>query len=151
MNNILLFMILIMQMWIFKERMLDFIALKSMRCELTALKETVSATQQELKTLKLMIANAAATEAARTDPGVIVVFGGVAEGVALVEYVHVSAHRPAPLALSGRQVLMNPIADSLHDYFMDVNNSMDEYFKPPLWPDLGPIFSEVATQSPTVK
>jgi len=149
MNNILLFMILIMQMWIFKERMLDFIALKSMRCELTALKETVSATQQELKTLKLMIANAAATEAARTDAGAIVVFGG--EGVALVEYMHVSAYRQAPLALSGRQVLTNPIAGSLHDYFMDVNNSLDEYFKPPLWPDLKPIFSEVATQSPTVK
>ena len=146
MNNILLVMILIMQIWIFKERMLDFISLKSMRCELTALKETVSATQQELKTLKLMIANAA-----RTDPGVIVVFGGVAEGVALVEYVHVNAHRPAPLALSGLQASMKPITESPHDYFMDANNSLDEYFNPPLWADPEPIFSEVETQSSTVK
>lgn len=144
MNNILLFLILIMQMWIFKERMLDFIVLKSMRCEIKALKETVSATQKELKTLKVLLVNAAATGAARTDPGVIVVFGGVTEGVALVEYMHVSAHRPAPLALY-------PTTDSLNEYFMDVNNSLDEYFKPPLWPDLGPIFGEVATHSPTVK
>ena len=144
MNNILLFMIFIMQIWIFKERMLDFMVLKTMRCELTALNETVSVVQQELKTLKLLLANAAATGAARTDPGVIVVFGGVTEGVALVEYMHVSAHRPAPLALY-------PTTDSLNEYFMDVNNSLDEYFKPPLWPDLGPIFSEVATQSPSVK
>jgi len=151
MNNILLFMIFIMQIWIFKERMLDFMVLKTMRCELTALNETVSAVQQELKTLKLLLANAAATGAARTDPGVVVVFGGVTEGVALVEYMHVGAYRQPPLALSGRQASMNPTTDSLHDYFMDVNNSLDEYFKPPLWPDLGPIFSEVATQSPSVK
>ena len=144
MNNILLFMIFIMQIWIFKERMLDFMAMKSMHCELMDLKETVSVVQQELKTLKLLLANAAATEAARKDPGVIVVFGGVTEGVALVEYMHVSAHRPAPLALY-------PTTDSLNEYFMDVNNSLDEYFKPPLWPDLGPIFGEVATHSPTVK
>ena len=144
MNNILLFLILIMQMWIFKERMLDFIVLKSMRCEIKALKETVSATQKELKTLKVLLVNAAATGAARTDPGVIVVFGGVTEGVALVEYMHVGAHRQAPLALY-------PTTDSLNEYFMDVNNSLDEYFKPPLWPDLGPIFGEVATHSPTVK
>ena len=151
MNNILLFMIFIMQIWIFKERMLDFMALKSMRCELTDLKETVSVVQQELKTLKLLLANAAATEAARKDPGVIVVFGGVAEGVALVEYTTVGAYRQAPLALSGCQTLMNPTTDSLTDYFMDTNNSLDEYFNPPLWPDVEPIFSEVATQSPTVK
>ena len=118
MNNILLFMIFIMQIWIFKERMLDFMVMKSMRCELTDLKETVSVVQQELKTLKLLFANAAATEAART---------------------------------SGRQALMKPTVDSLNDYFMDVNNSLDEYFKPPLCPDVEPIFSEVATQSPTVK
>jgi hypothetical protein len=151
MNNILLVMIFIVQLLIFKEHMKDFMEMKTMRCQLTALKKAVSATQQELKTLKLMIANAAATEAARTDAGAIVVFGGVTEGVALVEYMHVNAYSQTPLSLSGRQVLMNPIADSLHDYFMDVNNSLDEYFKPPLWPDLEPIFREVATQSPTVK
>jgi hypothetical protein len=46
---------------------------------------------------------------------------------------------------------MKPITESPHDYFMDANNSLDEYFKSPLWSDPEPIFSEVATQSPTVK
>lgn len=56
MNNILLCMILLAQMWNFREGMFELAVLRhtetSMRSEFMILKQTVSEVQYELKTLK---------------------------------------------------------------------------------------------------